>query len=215
MKKSLPVLAADTVDARLAVALSKIGLALKHQNWAHAHAEGLSPTQAQILNALPGGPLSGSELSGQLGVSLPTVSDAVRALLDKGLVTKAPDPRHAKASLVSLTRSGLALSERSKAWPEFLAQAAATLGSAEKAVMNEALLKMIGTLQDEGLVPISRMCATCTYFSARVHRGPKPHHCKLVKKPLGAGELRTDCPEHVAASAESQSLAWKVLRQSA
>ena len=91
----------EPLAQRIATGLHKLGLAMKQQAWLSANEDGLSPTQAQILAAiLAAGAQTGTELSRQLGVTLPTVSDSVRVLADKALVIKKADPRHPRASLI-------------------------------------------------------------------------------------------------------------------
>src|SRR5262245_27179251 len=93
----------EPIERRIATGLHKLGLALKHHTWLQAAEDGLSPTQGQILAALAlEGRLTATEISGRVGVTLPTISDAVRALIDKKLVDKRPDPRHPRARLLAL-----------------------------------------------------------------------------------------------------------------
>lgn len=90
-RTSLPYFEENTepLASRIATGLHKIGLAMKQQAWQQANEEGLSATQGQILAALAThGALTGSELSQRLGVTLPTISDSVRVLVEKTLVTK-------------------------------------------------------------------------------------------------------------------------------
>src|SRR5690349_11777328 len=100
-RRRLPVvspLAEPPTATRIAQGLHKLGLALKHETWLAAAEDGVSPTQGQILAALATSDSTRpSQLAERLGVSLPTVSDAVRALVDKGLVEKTRDPDDARA----------------------------------------------------------------------------------------------------------------------
>lgn len=197
------------LDERVTVGLQKLGLALKHRTWTLANEVGLSPTQGQIVSVLAGeGALSTSEVAARIGVSLPTISDAVSALVRKRLVRRSPDPRHPRARLLHLTAGGAAHAARARTWPDFLASAVGTLSRTEQTVMLTALFKMIRTLQEAGQIPTSRMCATCVHFRPRVREGPHPHHCGLVDAPMADGDLRIDCREHEAASASDQQSAW-------
>lgn len=199
----------EPVAARVAVGLNKLGLALKHEAWGRANEQGLSPTQGQIVAALAEGALSGSELAAKLGLSLPTVSDSVRALVEKGHVDKARDPRHPRASLLSLTARGRGLSKKVRQWPDFMASAVSDLSEEEQRVMLKAVVKMIRSLQDSGHIPVQRMCVSCRYFQPRVRAGETPHHCAFVDAPMADRHLRVDCAEHALAAQTEQADVWR------
>jgi DNA-binding MarR family transcriptional regulator len=204
----------EALSSRIATGLHKIGLAMKQQSWQQANEEGLSATQGQILAALvTHGPLTGSELSERLGVTLPTISDSVRVLVEKKLVAKSPDPRHPRASLLTPTKQGATLGGRARSWPEFLAAAVNDLGPEEQRAFFAGVVKMIRKLQEGGLVPLSGMCVTCTHFRPNVHEGTLPHHCAFVDAPLANEQLRLDCPEHqLAADADRREL-WALFQR--
>ena len=202
----------EPLPSRIAAGLHKIGLAMKQQAWQQANEEGLSATQGQILAALvTHGALTGSELSQRLGVTLPTVSDSVRVLVEKTLVTKSPDPRHPRASLLTLTKKGMALGARARSWPEFMAAAVADLSAEEQRAFFSGVVKMIRALQDQGLIPVSGMCVTCVHFRPHVRIGAKPHHCALVDAPLATEQVRLDCAEHELAAEASRRELWERL----
>lgn len=209
MPTSRSPLDAPPLDQRIATGLHKIGLVMKHQMWAQASEEGLSPTQGQILAVLGGdGALSASEVASQLGIGLPTISEAVSTLVEKRLVRRVRDPRHPRARLLRLTASGVRRATKARAWPEFLASAVGRLTEAEQVTLLTALVKMIRALQEEGQIPASRMCATCVHFRPHVRKGPKPHHCAFVDAPMAAQHLRLDCADHQEAAADQQRAAW-------
>jgi DNA-binding MarR family transcriptional regulator len=209
MRKKLQVIAGEPnapIAERVSVGLQKIGLAMKHEAWSRANEDGLSPTQAQILSLLAlEGARTGSELAQRLGVTLPTVSDSARVLVERGLLEKSRDPRHPRASLLGLTETGRALAARVARWPDFLASAVSKLTSAEQEVFLTGITKMIVALQGEGLVPTSRMCVSCAYFRPHVHEGETPHHCAYVDAPMASRDLRMDCAEHEEAEAADRA----------
>lgn len=211
-KKRLPAHSDDPSEplaARIATGLHKLGLAMKQQGWQQANEEGLSATQGQILAALVAhGPLTGTELSQRIGVTLATISESVRVLVDKDLVTKEPDPRHPRASLITPTRRGAAAGTRARAWPEFMATAVSTLAPDEQRAFFTGIVKMIRALQAQGLVPLEGMCLTCTHFRPNVRDGDTPHHCAFVDAPLAGDQLRIDCPDHEVASDASLRAIW-------
>jgi DNA-binding MarR family transcriptional regulator len=200
----------EPIADRIATGLHKIGLAMKQQAWQQANGEGLSATQGQILAALVAeGALSGTELSRRLGVTLPTISDSVRVLVEKGLATKSADPRHPRASLVTPTKKGAVLGARARSWPEFMADAVTSLSPEEQRAFFAGVLKMIRMMQEQGLVPLSGMCVTCTHFRPNVHAGGAPHHCDFVDAPLTNEQLRLDCAEHERAADAVRPTLWK------
>lgn len=205
-----------SVEQRIAQALAKLGLALKHQTWQQATEEGLSPTQGQLLGLLApvDGGLTASELAERLGVSLPTVSESVKSLESKGLLTRAPDPRHPRASLLTPTARGRRAATKARAWPEFLAASASALSVNEREAFLSGLLKMIGALQRSGEIPTSRMCFSCVHFVPLAHDGPTPHHCQLIDSPIASHEVRVDCPEHEQGPEDQRARAWMTLTSS-
>lgn len=199
----------EPLSTRITAGLHKIGLAMKQQSWLQASEDGLSATQGQLLAALVGhGPQTGSELAERLGLTLPTVSDSVRVLIEKDLVTKSRDPRHPRASLLTPTERGAALGARARAWPEFMASAVGELTPEEQRAFFSGVVKMIRALQERGQVPVGGLCVTCTYFRPHVRPGPSPHDCALVGAPLAPEQLRVDCPEHVLAPHEARVATW-------
>lgn len=202
---------ADTAR-RVVQGLGKVALALRHQAWEHAQPRALTPTQAQILTDLLARGQAGarvSEVAEALAVTLPTASDAVAALVAKGLVRKAPAPEDRRARRLLLTPAGERAARRAALWPDFLLGAVGALTPQEQAVLLRALQKMIRTLQAQGRIAPSRMCVTCTYFRPHVHPDPhRPHHCAFVDAPFGDGHLRIDCPDHRTADPRVQAETW-------
>lgn len=200
----------EPLSRRVAVGFRKLAQAMKHREWSLANDDGLSPTQGQILATLAlEGALTGSELSRSLGITLPTLSDAVRVLVEKGAVTKQPDPRHPRAVRVSLTERGRALAGKVATWPDFLAVAVGDLSEPEQEALLTGVVKMIRSLQLRGLIPASRMCASCRYFRPNVHDGPKPHHCAFADAPIAARELRLECGDHEAVEPTDAEELWR------
>jgi DNA-binding MarR family transcriptional regulator len=183
----------DSIATRVAMGLNKLGLAMKSRAWAGAGARGLTPTQGQIL----------TQVAEELGISAPTASDSVRALVDKGLVRKARSKDDARAVALELTTAGKTEAECAASFSDFLLAAIDVLSPAEQEVFLVALIKMLGVLVERGQIPTQRMCLSCRHFRPNEHpdREP-PHHCALVDAPLGRRYLRLDCPEYAPAREE-------------
>lgn len=197
--------------ARLVVGLSKVGLAMKSQAWSRAPAEGVTPTQAQILVLLDeraeGARLS--TIAEALGITAPTASDAVASLVAKNLVVRGRDKQDARAARFRLSRSGTRIAARVGAWPDFLQKAVGTLDTEEQAAFLRALVKMIRALQEAGDIPVQRMCVNCRFFRPHAHPdAQRPHHCAFVDAPFGEHHIRIDCADHESAATEQRNHQW-------
>ena len=200
----------EPLGQRISTGLNKIGMALRNQAWRGAGERGLSPTQGQILTLLRArAPQRPSALAEALGVSLATVSDSVKALVEKGFVLKQRDADDARATGLVLTAPGRQEAENASSWPDFLATSVEVLSLHEQEVFFTGLVKMIRTLQERGQIPVARMCVTCKYFQPNRHaKSAQPHHCGLVDAAFGTPQLRLDCAEHEVADEALQQVSW-------
>jgi DNA-binding MarR family transcriptional regulator len=202
-----------TLPDRIVTGLAKIGLALKSQAWQEASGRGLTPVQGQVLVLLRANAqgLRLSAIAEALGVRLPTASDTVSALVDKGLVLKERSAEDARALAVVLTPAGRHEAEQASSWPDFLLEGIAVLSPQEQEVFLRGLIKMIRSLQEKGRIPVQRMCVSCRYFQPNAYADPeRPHHCALVNAPFGDRHLRLDCPEQEPAEAAQADKSWQV-----
>jgi len=183
----------DSTASLVTTGLAKIGLVLRHEAWRERTDTGLTPTQSQILVLLGsrGRPATLGELAAELGVSAPTASDSVAALSKKGLISK----QRGRTLAIALTAAGRRESERASRWPDVLLEAVEALSLEEQGVFLRGLTKMIGVLQDQGRIPVARMCATCTFFRPNVHDPEWPHHCAFADVAFGDRHLRLDCAD--------------------
>ncbi len=204
MQAAAPLPGDDSAASLVTTGLAKIGLVLRHEAWQERTETGLTPTQSQILALLGarGGPATLGELAAELGVSAPTASDSVAALAAKGLVSKA----RGRTLAIALTASGRREAERAARWPDVLLAAVEALSPEEQAVFLRGLTTMIRVLQDQGRIPLARMCATCSFFRPNVHDDPeRPHHCAYADVAFGDRQLRLDCADWRAPDAKEET----------
>jgi DNA-binding MarR family transcriptional regulator len=192
--------------------LFKLGLALRTHAWRDTAPRGLNPTQAQVLALLRAStaPLRLSAVAEGMAVTLPTASDAVKALVAKGLVAKTRAPDDARAVALALTDAGREAAERGDTGPEFVLAAVDALTLDEQAAFMRALVKMVRTLQERGDIAPARMCVSCRFFRPNAHPedGERPHHCAFVDAPFGDRALRIECPEHEPVAADVAARHW-------
>ncbi|MEM7677567.1 MAG: MarR family winged helix-turn-helix transcriptional regulator [Myxococcota bacterium] len=197
------------IERRLAGALSRLSTAIRAKTWSGATERGLSPTQGQALAVLLNrGPQRLSSLAPLLGVTAPSASDSVRALVSKKLVTKLPDPDDKRAVRVQLTKAGRKIAQETAEWPDFLVAALDALTEDERRTMLVSIIKMIRTLQVRGDIAPQRMCVGCAHFRPR-QKGDSDHYCNLVKAPLRPHQLRLDCPEQTPLPSTEADAVWQ------
>lgn len=191
-------MAGESIAQRIAQGLARIGIAMRHGAWREAASRNLTPTQAQILGILGARrepPLLG-EIADLLAVTPATASDAVRVLVEKGLVEKRRAERDARGVLLFLTRRGRSQARSAATCPEALIEAIEDIEGPEQATLLRTLIRMIRTLQERQVIPVQRMCVECRFFAPYVYNdSERPHHCRFVDSPFGDGELRIDCAD--------------------
>jgi DNA-binding MarR family transcriptional regulator len=201
----------EPIARRVTAGLVRIGHVLRSRAWKGAGPAGVTPTQGHALGLLRDAPegLPLGTVASRLGVSAPTASDAMNALVAKGLVLKAPGAKPRSISL-RLTPTGEALADATRDWPAFLADAIETLEPAEQAAFLRMLVKIIRAMQLSGDIAPQKMCVTCRYFRPNAHQGAAaPHHCAFVDAPFGDRHLRLNCPEQEDATGETQAANWQ------
>ena len=203
----------EPLTRRVATGLGKISLAIKSRAWKEAGVRRITPLQAQTLTILRmrlKSTATVSEIGEELAVALPTASEVLRVLELRGLIKKQRSKADARTVMVSLTSKGRRKADVAAGWPDFLAAAAAVLPHAEQESLLRALIKMIRTLQEQGDIPIAKMCVTCKFFHPNVHEEKeRPHHCELVNAPFGDRLLRIECPEHQVAEKKERDHTWE------
>jgi DNA-binding MarR family transcriptional regulator len=209
---------ADDLPQRISAGLAKIGMALKSESWRQSAPAGLSPTQGQILTLLASRtePLRLSEIAAWLAITPATASEAVSTLVEKRMARKTKAAADGRALAVSLTRRGRRLAKQTAHWPDFLGPAVGGLDPKEQEVLLRALTKMIRRLQEEGRIPVARMCVNCRFFRPNVHADShNPHHCDYVDAAFGDRHLRLDCAEFEQHTAAARMENWKLFDQGA
>jgi DNA-binding MarR family transcriptional regulator len=205
---------ADEVSNKLLGGLNRIGLAMRSAAWGEATESGLTPTQSQILAFIAArgaqAPRSG-DAADALGITPQTASVAIAALVQKGLVIKAPDMNDRRAASLRLTRQGEVAARVATQWPDFLTNAMQELDGSERQAFLRILVKLIHRLQVDGEIVPQRLCVTCTHFepNAQPGRNGTPYHCSFFDMAMGDIDLRLDCTEHRAAGSEAATAAWQ------
>ncbi|WP_369182282.1 MarR family winged helix-turn-helix transcriptional regulator [Streptomyces sp. Y1] len=197
----------DGLDARLIDAVERLGDAGRAMLRDAAKREGLSVTQAQLLlrvTSPSAGPQSTGSFARWLEVSAPTVSDAAAALVRKGLLEAVPDVTETRRSAWVPTGPGREAAERLRGWRDPLAAGLSAASPEDRATALRVLLEAVASLHRTGRITVARTCLTCRFLRHEHPDGRAGEWCGLMAAPLGAADLRVDCPEHEPAHEPAQ-----------
>lgn len=185
------------VAHKIVFALERLSHVFRIHWWAENKSYPLSPLQMQILITLRFHPDldSVSALAGYLELTYATVSDAVRVLSQKSYVQKQPDSEDGRRHHLTLTAPGATAAEDLSLFANQIRDFVGLLPN--QAAFLESLLQLMDQLQQNGFIPLQRMCTTCRHFR-QVETESPPYYCQLLDKPLAAQDLRIHCPEHEA-----------------
>lgn len=184
-------------------ALDRIGDALHVLARRTAEANDLSSTQLRVLAWLHIGPppaARSTTLARELNVADPTVSDAIGALIRKGLVARRRDPVDGRSHQLVLTAEGRRTAAAVHRWTAPAEIAVSKLDRAESERMLDTLLGVIAQLHAAQLIPVSRACSTCALLET-IPDEPRRYHCTFYDTPMTIADLRVDCADHVVAAA--------------
>lgn len=181
---------------QIVFALGRLNAYMRGAAWQAAWQQGLTPTQADILGHLARhGPARNADLAAALGVTPATLSASARALDDKGLLARAPDPGDARVRRLRLTEAGAAALAGLPPAPPALDTALAAMPDAARGQVLRHLSGLLQALGEARAIPAQRMCLTCRHFR------PAPaslHRCAALCHAFDDAGLRVDCAAHEA-----------------
>jgi DNA-binding MarR family transcriptional regulator len=183
------------IESRIVVALERISEAFRVLLWNESKENSLSPIQIQILIFIYFHSTEKCKvgyLADEFNMTKATISDSVKVLLSKELVTKETDPIDTRSFSLKLTNEGKKIAKKASLFASSIEQPIEKLTQEQKTIMLNGLLKLIYDLNKSGIITIQRMCFTCSNY--QLDNGI--HYCKLLKSKLVENELRVDCPEH-------------------
>lgn len=183
------------VESRIVVALERISEAFRVLLWNESKDHSLSPIQIQLLIFIhfhTPEECKVSNLANEFNMTKATISESIKVLLAKGLISKKTDPFDTRSFSLSLTPAGKKIAKKTSLFTASIERPVSRLSEEQKTAMLNGLLKLIHDLNQGGIITTQRMCFTCSYYE----RNNGAHYCKLIKNKLAETELRLDCPEH-------------------
>ena len=105
----------QSAESRIVAALEKISQAFRVLLWQESRDFALSPIQVQVLIFLlyhSSEKRKVSYLAGEFNMTKATISDTIKALDQKGLITKAYEPNDTRSYIMHLTEKGREIAEK-------------------------------------------------------------------------------------------------------
>jgi DNA-binding MarR family transcriptional regulator len=135
-----------------------------------------------------------SYLADEFNMTKATISETVKSLEQKNLITKEYEPHDTRSYIIHLTQKGNELADKTSYFTKEITAPIQKLDEDSKENMLQNLFDVIQHLNKSGVITIQRMCTTCSYFQPS-KEGKEPF-CKLLERTLYSEDLRIDCPEH-------------------
>lgn len=192
------------------MALLRITTAVKKVTLAESAGLGLTPVQAQTLLFVRNTKrfmASMRRLADTLGTTQATTTGVVRGLEQRGLLTRVPDERDGRVTLLHLTPAGETLCDRLEDWAGDLTRSIERLDAATFDQLERGLAAVVAGLRDAGLIVVSEPCRGCVHFQENASPGARePHRCALVGRYLSETDAAKDCPDHTPVGATHGAL---------
>lgn len=187
----------QSVESKIVASLERIAQAFRVLLWQESKEYSLSPIQVQVLIFL----LHHSEekrkvsyLADEFNMTKATISDTIKILDQKRLISKSYEPQDTRSYIINLTPKGREIAGKTSLLTQEIRTPIDQLNADDKENLLLSLLGIIRHLNKANVITIQRMCTTCAHYQT-LHKGQK-HFCKLLNQPLQNTNLRVDCPEH-------------------
>ena len=187
------------LEAKLTTGFVNIAVALRAMLWQECLAVNISPIQGQILIFCQNHPPQlcriGS-LAREFCLTKPTISDAVKTLERKGLLTKHNDPEDLRSFDLILTDAGAAIAQQVARFPDTLQKMLSEVPETRKAQLELLLTQLTVQLKELGILSGQRSCVSCQHSIK--HRSKKSYYCTLYQSKMGRAEVKLNCADFQA-----------------
>lgn len=187
----------NSAESKIVASLERISQAFRVLLWQESKEFSLSPIQVQVLIFL----LHHSEekrkvsyLADEFNMTKATISDTVKTLEQKKLITKAYEPQDTRSYIINLTEKGKDIAGKTAFFTEEIRIPIENLHQDDKENLLLSLFGIIRHLNKSEIITTQRMCTTCVHYQSS-EQGQK-HFCKLLNQHLHVADLRIDCAEH-------------------
>lgn len=181
----------QSLEAKITAGLERLSQVFRVLLWEKAKSYGLSPIQIQLLIFIcyhSREKTTVSYLAKEFGLTKPTISDAVKTLLQKGLIEKQTDISDSRSYTIALTTSGVELVAATENYTDPLQNLLAQT-AADKENLWQSITAIIHGLNRAGIIEVQRSCYNCKHYVSNAN------YCGLLKVALAPKDIRLDCAE--------------------
>lgn len=186
------------IDLKITAGLERLSLVFKTLLWEKAKVYNLSPIQIQILIFIDNHSTEKSTVSylaKEFNVTKPTISDAIRVLENKLLISKTGQGSDNRSYYISLSPEGKAIVLDCNKYTLPITNYISQIDPLEKEIIWKNIFNLIHQLVKTDVITVQRCCTSCINYSYDGHS----HFCKLLQLELKTKDLRIDCGEFVSA----------------
>ncbi len=187
----------QSTESKIVASLERISQAFRVLLWQESKEHSLTPIQVQVLiffNFHSREKCKVSYLADEFNMTKATISDTIKTLEQKNLITKKFEPNDTRSYVILLTKKGKDIAEKTSLFSKEIFKPIGKLNQVNKEIMLLSLLDIIRHLNKTGVITIQRMCLNCKYYHSS---DSETHFCLLLNQKLYISDLRIDCPEHV------------------
>lgn len=187
----------QSTESKIVASLERIAQAFRVLLWQESKEFSLSPIQVQVLIFLlyhSSEKRKVSYLADEFNMTKATISDTIKTLEQKNLITKEYEANDTRSYVIHLTKKGKDIAGKTSFFTKEIQAPIEKLHPDDKENLLLSLLNIIRHLNKSEVITIQRMCMTCAYYQPS-DKGQR-HFCKLLNQNLHVADLRIDCPEH-------------------
>ncbi|WP_353777208.1 MarR family transcriptional regulator [Winogradskyella sp. 3972H.M.0a.05] len=182
------------LNSKIIVGLGRISEVFKVLLWEQAKRFKLSPIQIQILNFVAhhtDNLNNVSHLAKEFNVTKPTISDAIRVLVNKDLLIKDFSSEDNRRYSLLLSAKGKEVVGQTENFAEPILQQLSKIDKSDLESLYTTLSELIYKLNSSGILTVQRTCFGCRFYDN--HKDS--HYCNLLESTLLNSDIRLDCPE--------------------
>jgi len=185
----------QSINQKITYGLERIAKAFRVLLWEESKLYKISPIQIQILLFCASHKqenLKVSFLANEFNLTKATISDSVKVLIKKELLSKKINLSDSRSFTVKLTKKGNEIVNKAKGFTSVLNKSIDSLTTIEKENLLANILSIIYQLNQQKIISIQRMCLTCFHYEKKGNT----NYCNLLETVLKKEELQIDCPDH-------------------